>query len=218
MLRRAAIGFAFLVFGFAILITSILRTALPNYAFSESAGKETSTPFVSNALYYLPYPGVLPDHFLWGPKAFRDKLWLALTRDTMKRAELMLLFADKRVGMAKVLIEGGKPELGVSTAKRGEQYLEEAFNEQEKARATGADTSSFADKLARASLKHREVLEGVVGRLPEDAKPVVNQIIDIPKKVYEKAVQQLNEKGRPVPGMILETEEGVEATPSSAKK
>ncbi len=218
MLRRAAIGFAGLLFAFAVLITSILRTALPNYAFSQAMGKETSTPFVSSALYYLPYPGVLPDHFLWGPKAFRDKLWLVLTRDTMKRAELMLLFADKRVGMAKVLIEGGKPELGVSTAKRGEQYLEEALNEQEKARARSMDTSSFLDKLARAALKHREVLESVMVSLPEDAKPVINQTIDTPKKVYEKAIQQLNEKGRPVPGMILETEKGIEATPSSAKK
>lgn len=218
MLRRAAIGLAGLLFGFAVLVTSILRTALPNYAFSEALGSETSAPFVSQALYYLPYPGILPDHFLWGPKAFRDKLWLALTRDTMKKAELMLLFADKRVGMAKVLVEGGKPELGVSTARRGEQYLEEAFNEQEQARAKGTDTSSFLDKLVRSALKHREVLESVMGRLPEDAKPVVNQIIDTPKKVYEKAVQQLNEKGRPVPGAVLETEKDIEATPSSAAK
>lgn len=218
MLRRAAIGLAGLLFGFAILITSILRTALPNYAFSEGAGKETSTPFVSNALYYLPYPGILPDHFLWGPKAFRDRLWLALTRDTMKRSELMLLFADKRVGMAKVLIEGGKPELGVSTAKRGEQYLEEAFNEQAKVRTKGIDTSSFLDRLARAALKHREVLESIMAPLPEDAKPVVNQTIDTPKKVYEKAVQQLNEKGRPIPGAIPETEKDLEATPSSTEK
>ncbi|MDO8503922.1 MAG: DUF5667 domain-containing protein [bacterium] len=218
MLRRAAIVFVSLLFGFAVLITSILRTALPNYAFSQAMGNETSTPFVSNALYYLPYPGILPDHFLWGPKAFRDKLWLVLTRDTMKRAELMLLFADKRVGMAKVLIEGGKPEPGVSTARRGEQYLEEAFNEQEKARAKGLDTSSFLNKLARSSLKHREVLESIMVSLPEEAKPVINQIIDTPKKVYEKAVQQLNEKGRPVPGMALEIEKGIEATPSSMKK
>lgn len=126
----------------------------------------------------------------------------------------MLLFADKRVGMAEVLIEGGKPELGVSTAKRGEQYLEEALGEQEKARTKGMDTSSFLDKLARSALKHREVLESAMGPLPEDAKPVLNRIIDTPKRVYEKAVQGLNEKGRPVPGAVLEEETGTEGTPS----
>jgi hypothetical protein len=55
-------------------------------------------------------------------------------------------------------------------------------------------------------LKHQEVLEAVMVAAPEDAKPILNTAIDSPKMVYEKAVQQLNKEGRPIPTMMDEEE------------
>ena len=202
MLRRVLVAASLLTFGFAVLFTSIFRTATPQYAFSQVLGAQTasgSALFVSSVDYYLPYPGVLPDHFLWPVKVLRDKLWLFVTRDSARRADILLLFADKRIGMGRELIRGGKPELGVSTVDKAEQYLQTALEEQEKAKSRGADTTDVLTRLAKASLKHMEEIDNMTLFAPEDAKPVLNKIADMPKSVYEKAVHGLNEKGRPIP-------------------
>lgn len=204
MLRSAAIVFASLVFAFSVLGTSVLRTTQPTYVFSGEgnvAGTNVASPSAT-VDYYLPYPGILPDHFLWPFKALRDRVWLFLTRDPGKRAELLLLFADKRIGMAEALIRGGKAELGVGTATKAEKYLEKAFLQQERAEQAGVDTGDFLERLAKASLKHREILEELMSVVPEDARPVINETLDYPKRVYEKSAHGLNERGRPVPPII----------------
>ncbi len=202
MLRRFLIAASLLVFSFAVLFTSIFRTATPRYAFSQASGTSIASPsalFVSGVDYYLPYPGVLPDHFLWPVKVLRDKIWLFVTRDSAKRADILLLLADKRIGMGRELVRGGKAEVGVATVGKAEQYLQAAFDEQEKAKGRGADTTDILTRLAKASLKHMEEIENMIIVAPEDAKPVLNKILDQPKSVYEKAVHSLNEKGRPIP-------------------
>lgn len=208
MLRRAAIIFAGLFFATVVLLTSIFRSTAPEYAFSQQPAKvlSSSTPEIE-VPYYLPYPGILPDSFLWPVKAVRDKAWLLLTRDNMKRANLLLLFADKRVGMAAALAQGGKANLAVSTATKGEKYLEEAFFEQEKAAKSGVDTVSFLFKLANASLKHIQALEQAREFLPEDARPHFTKTLDYPKMIYEKTTHTLNAQGRTIPVL--------EATPSA---
>lgn len=201
MFRRAAIIFALLFFAFGVLGTSILRTTTPRYAFSQNPPKEIAAQDQEKLSidYYLPYPGILPDHFLWSLKALRDRIWLFLTTDPTKRAELLLLFADKRIGAAKALIDGGKFELGASTATKAEKYLEQAVAQEKKAKEKGADTGQFLEKLARAILKHREVLEEIYKKVPEDARPIVTTTIDYPKRLFTQVSQRLNELGRPVP-------------------
>lgn len=201
MLKKTAIVIASFVFASSVLFTSIFRTASPQYVFSQAGSVSGATDSAAPAEvdYYLPYPGMLPDHFLWPVKVLRDKLWLLVVRDPAKKAEILLLFADKRIGMARELIRGGKPDIGVGTAGKAEQYLTAAFEEEEKAAQKGADTGKFLERLANSSLKHQEVLESLMKSLSEDARPVLIKIIDSPKMVYEKTSQRLNEVNRPIP-------------------
>ena len=56
--------------------------------------------------YELPFPGkVLPDSPFWVFKVIRDKVWYGLSFSHLKKAELALLFSDKRLGSAKILFE-----------------------------------------------------------------------------------------------------------------
>ena len=203
MLRNITLGLSAILFAASVLATSIFRSTTPLYVFSQSSGlvqgSATQGVFVSGVDYYLPYPGILPDHFIWPVKVLRDKLWLFVTRDPMRKAQLLLLFADKRVGMARELIKGGKPALGVATAEKGGLYLVQAFETQLEATQDGADTGEFLEKLAKASLKHREELENMMLLAPEDAKPALVKVIDFSKTVYEKSSHSLNKKGRLVP-------------------
>ena len=186
MIQRFLFATALLFFAGGILITSILRTASPSLAYSQNATAAPRTNQESEQIdYYLAYPGILPDHFLWPVKAVRDNIWLFLTTDPLKKAELFLLLADKRIGAAEVLMAGGKPELAVSSATAAGKYLEEAFKTEETARNKGADVDKFLDRLSLAALKHRERFEGLKIQAPEGLKSQILDAMEYPKKVSE---------------------------------
>jgi len=116
--------------------------------------------------YYLPYPGILPDHPLYWLKMVRDRVGLVLTTAETAKAEKLLLYADKRLGAAWALIDGNKVPLGVSTLTKAEKYLEQA--------AQLRDSFTDKDKLDKAIKKHLEVLallkdkSGSYGNLVEE--------------------------------------------------
>ncbi|MFV1916923.1 MAG: DUF5667 domain-containing protein [Patescibacteria group bacterium] len=204
MLRRFAIAASVLVFAFAILFTSALRTAAVKYDFApmtkvageaQVLGEETA-----NIDYYLAFPGrVLPDHPIWPLKALRDKVWLWITTNPSRSAELKLLFADKRVSMSKALFDKGKPEVGFSTLTKAEKYLEEASNQEKENREAGIDTGDFLQRIALASLKHFQVMEEIKAIAPEDAQPGIIQTQNYTKKAYEDARNALQGAGASVP-------------------
>src|SRR3989344_4197307 len=190
-----------LVLAFTILIISILRSAAVKYEFSEITGDETR---ISEDEVYIPYNfaysgDVLPDSPLWPLKAARDRIWFLITTNSERRAELNLLFADKRIAAALVLFDTGKPEEGYSTLIRAEKYLEEAAKMEEENRQKGIDTAEFARRLAWASLKHYQVLQEIIEKAPDDAKPEIIRYEYIPKNVYNKSIQVLSGAGLTAP-------------------
>ena len=202
MFRKVAAVSFVLIFAFGILFTSVLRTAAVKYEFSESPDIALDgTPQVLGEEsieidYYLPFPGkILPDSPIWPLKAIRDRVWLWITTNPSRSAELKLLFADKRVAMSKVLFEKGKPEIGFATLTKAEKYLEEASIQEQENRKEGIDTSDFLERIAKASLKHAQVMEEIMEIAPEDAKPGVIASGDYVKRAYENARNALLEQG-----------------------
>lgn len=149
-MKKLFLVLAGLVFTLGILTTSKVILAAPTPTPTPAAAKKVD--------YFLAYPGILPDHFLYPVKMIRDRIWLWLTVDPLKKAEVMLLFADKRLGAGKALVEGGKADLGMTTLSKAEKYLESAISQEKIARQSGKDTQALLEKLNKASLKHEEVL------------------------------------------------------------
>jgi hypothetical protein len=202
MLRKIALIFSVLVFALGILFTSVLRTAAVKYEFSDMPQKDFGNKYSVlgekdlNIDYDLAYPGkILPDNPLWPVKAFRDRAWLWITTNESRKAELQLLFADKRIAMSKILFEKGKTEVAYSTLTKAEKYLEEASKEEIENRKKGIDTSEFLMRLANASLKHIETIDEITEIASEDAKPSVIATKEYPKKVFEETRNSLLEKG-----------------------
>src|SRR5690606_8329732 len=69
---------------------------------SESASVQDDLAETSSD-YYLPYPGILPDHMLYPLKMIRDKMRLLLANNLSTKTSLQLLYANKRIGAAEVL-------------------------------------------------------------------------------------------------------------------
>ena len=203
MARRIVAILSAVFLAVAILSISVLRVASVNYAFNGSSARtlgETTEAGKIDVSYEFPYPGrILPDHPLWSLKALRDKLWLVVTVNPSRRAELLLLFADKRIASSKILFERGKPELAFSTLSKAEKYLQEAANLEAENRKKGTDTKSFLTRLANASLKHREVINEILMIAPEDARPEIIKIENYPRNVYKNSRNILYSLGMPAP-------------------
>ncbi len=209
MYRRILIIASTLVFAFAILFTSVFRTASVKYVFSQEVEmhEEQQDGDATEIDYALPYPGrISPDSPLWPLKAFRDKAWLLLTTNPSRKAELELLYADKRLVMSKALFEKDKSEIAFATLTKAEKYLEEACSIEEENRQTGIDTYEFLTALSKASLKHRQVIEEILLIAPEDARPGITRTQDYSKEIYGKTKNALQNKGMPTVENPFESE------------
>ena len=136
--------------------------------------------------YFLPYPGILPDHLLYPLKTLRDKIMDFFIKDPLKKAEFELLTADKRLGAGKVLMEGGKPELGETTISKGEKYLEQAILNLEKAKNGGEKTDEALDKMSKATQKHLEIIDELITKAQEPTKTNLTKTMEGTQKIYQK--------------------------------
>jgi len=158
-IKAAVVGSAAAtVFGVAILCMSLLAGADPVRVFTQSNSLDQPIRKVEMVDYYLPYPGILPDNPLYKLKAARDIVSLWLIPDGEKKAEKELRYADKRIGAAVALVDGGKKDLGVTTATKAEKYLESSVNRTVKISRDGSDVKSLMLTQIKATAKHAEVL------------------------------------------------------------
>lgn len=109
--------------------------------------------------YFLPYPGILPDHPLYMLKRVRDRILDFLIVDPMRKAEFYILQADKHIGMGTLLIEKGKGELGKQMINEGEQYFPKTLAILIQAKQNGKDFPDYLiERLTKSLAKHEEVL------------------------------------------------------------
>jgi len=127
--------------------------------------------------YYLVYPGILPDHFLYPLKMIRDRIWLILTTGSKSKTEVMILFADKRLGAGKALIEGGKENLGLTTITKGEKYLEKAMDQIKMAREKNEEVDGLQEKFKLAVVKHEEVLIELKKKVSPEKRGMMDEMI-----------------------------------------
>ncbi len=105
--------------------------------------------------YFLPYPGLLPDHPLYPIKALRDKVLSVLISDPVKRVEFNLLMADKRLNMGILLSEKGKEALAETTVSKAEKYLFDATEGFARLASENAN-NALLDRLIKSGQKHAE--------------------------------------------------------------
>lgn len=197
MWKKVLVYVSTLMIAFAILFSSVLRTASVRYELGDR-NVEQASPISDgniNIDYYLPYPGrVLPDNPFWPLKALRDKVWLLITTKSTRKVELKLLFADKRLGSSDILFRKGKVEEGFSTLTKAEKYLEEASVDEEVLRRRGIDTTELLFRLTKSSLKHYQIMQELLETLPCEVKPLVIESQDYAKKSFERGRNGLLEK------------------------
>lgn len=195
-MKKTLIGVAVFLVSFTVLFVSIFDSSTITYPVSHTTPQtmdNTNGPLVN---YNLPYMGnILPDSPLWRLKALRDKIWFGITTSHIRKAQIALLFADKRLAMSQKLFEMGEPEVALSTFTKAEKYLPIALSEEKIARSQGINTNDFLLQLATACLKHKEVADNLIHLAPENAAPIIIENEVYANNVYEDSRNILNSKG-----------------------
>jgi hypothetical protein len=165
------------------LIAFVLFLAVPLFFVLSNA---TQTIAISNdkVEYNLPYPGILPDNPLYGFKALRDRFVELTTRDHMKKANLYLLYSDKRAGAAVMLAQKGKSQLAATTFAKGEKYFAQipGILKTSKSQGVGA-TSEFIQQLKLSNAKHHELLDQLLADVPQGDRGGLQEVMDLNNKI-----------------------------------
>jgi len=166
--------------------TGIVGEEIEATSGGEAVVNQSSTAENNKVDYYLPYPGILPDHPLYWLKMFRDRLMLLLTQDPQVKLEKLMVYADKRLGAAKVLIEGGKVQLGITTATKGEKYLEQVVSQWQILKKANKTTLETKERLNKEFAKHKEILTDLLKKVPDQNKAVMESLLEKVNNFYNQ--------------------------------
>lgn len=179
-IQRLLVSVAGVVFAALILSVSVVNMAerevwaqaglMDNDEKMEASDSGRVTLSQRAASYYLVYPGLLPDHPLYLIKAIRDKLGLLFTFDASKKTDVMLQQADKRIGAAKYLTEGGKLDLAVKSAAKAVHTMQLV--------ADRSLDEVQQKRIVDASYAYEEILQQLHERVTDAVKPVVDTMLE----------------------------------------
>jgi len=131
--------------------------------------------------------GALPGDPLYGFKRAVERLSLAMHRDPSGRAALHLQFAQERLAEAETLLEEGKDAKPTLDALDAE--LNDAEAEALHAQALGKDADALLAHVQEMIAKHIAVLNGVLAKVPAQAKDAIQRAIDNAGKAADKVQQ-----------------------------
>jgi len=94
------------------------------------------------------------------------------------------LQTDKGILATAMLIDKGEIDLAQETALKAENNY--TLIPQVLFHFSKQPNQAFFDKLKTASLKHQEVLESIVKRIPEKKQLVFKQVIEFSKRNYQQ--------------------------------
>lgn len=190
LLRLMAVVMAVLILG-----VSMVRAREETVSVSEPGVGMGVSEMIEGGevMYELPYPGLLPGHYLYPLKMMRDRVVEWLTFDRGKKIELMVLYADKRMAAAKVLLERGEEDLGVETGLKAMMYQERAISMIEEIKAEGENVGVWANSLERGTAKYRETWRGLVEKVSEKTRPRMDEYKDRANE-HNKRLQRVLER------------------------
>ena len=171
---------------YVLLISFVVLVPFVTYFVLGASDTLVKTP-QQKVIYNLPYPGLLPDSPLYITKIIRDRITDFLTRDNLKKAELYLLYSDKRASMSLVLASKGKNQLAIDTFVKGEKYFLKIPRLLISAKKQGAQApSSFVETLKLSNAKHKELIEELIKTLPQGLNQSLTQLSDLNLQIHRE--------------------------------
>lgn len=176
-----------------ILLFLLASPLFASLAFADDQMTNQTVPTPTPVEYQLPYPGLLPDSPLYFLKTLRDRVIDFLVSDPLKKSELDLLLADKRLSSGIALLDKRNASLAESTISKGENYLDEAILQARSAKAQGMDTKSITEQIFMSVKKHEQILVDLKSKAPANFKQKFQNLWDRAMQL-EKQVNEIRSK------------------------
>lgn len=177
-----------LIFTLFFLSGSLSRQRV--YAEENQMEVKSSTP-EAKIEYDLAYPGILSDNPLYKLKVLRDKISIFLLNDPYKRSDFYLLQADKGILATAMLVDKNKIDLSGKTALKAENNM--TLLTFELHRFSQKPNVEFFNKLKTASLKHQEILNSLIKRVPQDQQKTLKTVLYF-SKINLKTIEKFQNK------------------------
>lgn len=158
----------------AVLVVLMLMNTSTVVAVENDVPLPTPTPMS----YTLPYPGILPDHPLYFFKQIRDAVLELLVTDPIRKVQLFILQADKRLVMGQTLLDEGKESVSVEALSSAFLYEQKALAVLVSEKSQGSVIAPYVIEKIESSLrKHIEEMGAMEGKVGESQKERVTQLI-----------------------------------------
>ena len=144
----------------------------------------------------LPLPGLTPDSPFYFLKAWKESIQMFFTFGEENKARQFLHLSEVRLAEYKKMIEKGKTEIAQKILEKYEEKLGHALEKADQAQEKGKDVEKLKEAISEKILKHQEVLEGVLEKVPEEAKKGIENAIEMSSKGFENAIQAVSGEKR----------------------
>lgn len=168
---------------FSLLLFAVFFATAPPaiYLFAKS---ESISLEQKEAVYELPYSGILPDNPLYFVKEARDGIIQVATRDSIRKAQFYLLLSDKKAAAALSLAQKGKEQLALETLQEAEEDFARIPALLEESKKQGVSPSKdFIDKLFQSNNKHHEVITDVMKQIPQGGIDKIKDLLTLNEKI-----------------------------------
>lgn len=148
--------------------------------------------------YVLPYPSYMPGNKLYRVSRIADTLKQYWYFGSIASFRYHLELADKYLVEAKTLFEYKQYVLAIDALKRSDREIVVLPLWIAKAKSEGKDASGLVEKGQNATLKHQEMLNMLIGILPEEYlwEPEKAQAIPLAIKSHLLEAAALREETR----------------------
>ena len=176
---------------FILIFALILGTLI--FGIKAVAQEEASSDTAAEDLG-ISEPKTLPNSPFYFLKTFQRQLRLALTFNSVKKAELRLQFANEMLAEAQKLAEKtGNQELFQKAIDKYQKQIEKIQNQVEKFKNNDEEDikiDSFTDRFNKKIELHQQIMEKLQEKLASNS-----QAWESVQKAQQKVIQHLNQVG-----------------------
>lgn len=182
-----------ILLSFAIIFLFTLGVLPVKSSFAEEEASPTEPAAAKKIKYDLAYPGMLPDNPLYKLKVLRDKVIGFMISDPNKKIDFYLTQVDKGILASAMLIDKNNVELAEVTALKAEHNF--TLLAYELGKLDQKPNNEFFNKLKTASLKHQEILNLIISRVPKEKQKTFENVITF-SQMNLKSVEKYQKKKR----------------------
>lgn len=139
----------------------------------------------------LPKPGITPDSPFYFLDLWGEKLGMLLAFTAESKAKKALAYAEERLAEAQAMMEKGNSKAAEVALRNYERNVERAQERIEQAMAQGRDMTEVIAIVGEATAKHTEVLEGLLEKVPEQARKGIEKALEVSERGHNTALEKL---------------------------